>query len=207
MPLPLTPFYMIRHGQTEANLAQLWAGSLDSPLTVLGRQQAQAARKTVESLSTKPTVIYHSNLSRARDTAQIINENLALPMIEDPDLAEMHVGEWEGTPHPIGECHNDPWLDPPGGETVQEFLARVKRAKNKALTQEGHLPLIVCHGWVFRAFGALYDISARGIQNCHLHHFTPQEGHKTFPWLAKTYHYDEQMVEEISPSFHPAPEE
>ena len=94
MPVPAKRFYMIRHGQTEANAAQRMAGWLDSPLTDLGRQQADHARKKVEALEDKPQIIVHSQLSRARETAAIINANLNLPMIEDEDYAEMHAGDW-----------------------------------------------------------------------------------------------------------------
>lgn len=194
---------MIRHGQTEANLAKLWAGSLDSPLTALGREQAHQARLIVENLPSKPTIIYHSHLSRARDTASIINENLGLEMIEDPNLAEMHVGDLEGKPHDNWECTNKNWQDPPGGETVQQFIERIKKAKNNALSNPDHMPLIVCHGWVFRAFGAIYDLNAQGIKNCDLHQFTPNQSKEKFPWKSDTFHFDGKMTHKTSPIFHP----
>ena len=74
--IPLKHFYMIRHGETEANAARIMAGSLDSPLTENGRRQAKTAQVIVNSLAVKPSVIIHSNLSRARETAQIINEEV-----------------------------------------------------------------------------------------------------------------------------------
>ncbi len=38
--IPAKPFYMIRHGQTEANRDLILQGQMDSPLTTLGREQA-----------------------------------------------------------------------------------------------------------------------------------------------------------------------
>lgn len=59
-------FYMIRHGETEANAAQIMAGSMDTPLTENGITQAKEAAKIVEALNIKPQAIVHSHLSRAR---------------------------------------------------------------------------------------------------------------------------------------------
>ena len=71
--IPSKHFYMIRHGQTEANAAQIMAGSIDSPLTALGRQQAKNVHDILENLEIKPKTIIHSHLSRAKETAEILN--------------------------------------------------------------------------------------------------------------------------------------
>lgn len=175
---------MIRHGQTEANAARLMAGSLDSPLTALGREQAYLAARAVEGLHIKPAAIIHSQLSRARDTAMIINENLNLPLIEDPDFAELHAGDWEGAPYE--ECHSllDGWVDPPGGETIDDFFSRIRRGKNRYFTEFKVPVLIVCHGGVFRAFGKMHGIDNEGVRNCHLYEFEPAPHMKNFPWMA-----------------------
>jgi len=203
MPVPPKPFYMIRHGQTEANASKYMAGSLDSPLTELGIQQADIARLQVEALTVKPTVIIHSHLSRARDTASIINQNLKLDMIEDPDYAEMHAGDWEGAPW--ADCVEmfDGWIDPPNGEKSQDFINRVKRAKNRALSLKDTPALIVCHGGVFRAFGKLYNLEMWGVENCRLHRFTPDRTNVSFPWTAHSFHMEDILREQLSEVFHP----
>lgn len=182
---------MIRHGETEANAARLMAGSLDSPLTSWGREQAARAAKVVEALPVKPAAIIHSQLSRARDTAAILNQNLGVPAIEDADFAEMHAGDWEGIPYDT--CHEmlHGWDDPPGGETHEEFFARIKRAKIKALSHTDQPVLIVCHGGVFRAFAKLYGIDSYGVRNCHLYEFEPAGNPVTgdFPWRGWHYEY------------------
>lgn len=197
-------FYMIRHGQTEANAAEVMAGSMDSPLTKHGREQAYAVQKIVASLSVKPKVIAHSHLSRARDTANIINEVLGVPMMEDPDLAELHAGDWEGVPW--ADCPDllTGWPDPPGGEPFEEFMLRVKRGKNRHLEAHEGPVLIVCHGGVFRAFGKLYDLEVGSIiQNCHLYEFEPDPEGGSFPWRA--WHYDlngAEVLRNVAKPFH-----
>jgi broad specificity phosphatase PhoE len=192
MPLPLKPFYMIRHGQTEANAAERMAGSLDSPLTALGRDQARAARDVVAALSVKPVAVFHSQLSRARDTAMIINEVLKVEMFEDPDLAEIHAGEWEGVPYDACRHFLDDWAQAPGGETPHEFFERIKRGKSKALAQFNEPILIVCHGGVMRAFGELYNLRVPGrFANAHLYEYSPKidisEKPSAFPWQVHDY--------------------
>ena len=93
--LPARHFYMMRHGETEANLARVMAGHTDSPLTELGRRQAKSSQAVLTFLNIKPQAILHSHLSRARDTASILNEVLGVPIHEDRDLSEMHVGIFE----------------------------------------------------------------------------------------------------------------
>lgn len=189
MILPAKPFYMMRHGQTEHNAAECMAGSTDSPLTKLGIEQAFAAQKVMRDITPLPVKIFHSHLSRARDTAAIVNELLNVEMIEDPDLAEICAGDMEG--RPWAECIDifDGWVQTPGGEHPNDFFTRVKRAKKRALdeTTDGS-PLIVCHGGVMRAFGALHDADAPAIfRNAHLYEFLPTNN-PDFPW--EVFDYD-----------------
>ena len=191
--IPSKHFYMIRHGETVANLNRIMAGHMDSPLTDRGRQQADAARVVVENLPVKPTMIIHSHLSRARDTATIINQNLNMPISEDSDFAEIFVGDLEGAPYEACIDIFDNWADSPGGETHQEFMSRIRRAKKKALENNPGPVLIVCHGGVFRALWKMYGIDMTGVRNAHLHEFTPALDRK-FPWLAHVYDYEDALV-------------
>ena len=208
--IPIKPFYMIRHGETEANAAQIMAGSMDSPLTLTGREQARAVQNVVTRLEVKPSLIVHSHLSRARDTTGIINEVLGLPMIEDADFAEIHAGDLEGVSW--SQCqHFDDWRDMPNGERFEDFFARVRRAKNRYLGREDGSEkgpvLIVCHGGVFRAFAKMFGIEMWGVNNCHLHEFTPAElspeiPAKAFPWDAWHYDYDGELLRRRADSFY-----
>jgi broad specificity phosphatase PhoE len=185
--IPSKHFYMIRHGETEANENRVMAGHLDSPLTALGRKQADDARHIVERLKTKPTQIIHSHLSRARETAEIINKNLGLPISEDQDLAEIFVGDLEGASY--DDCLDmfHAWVDPPGGETHEQFFDRIRRAKKKALELNNSPVLIVCHGGVFRALWKMHGIDMDGVRNAHLHEFQPAPERAPLPWLVHAY--------------------
>src|SRR5438128_2613724 len=125
--LPSRPFYLIRHGQSEANAAQITAGGqYDSPLNETGRQQARALAPYLSQLEIMPGVIYHSPMKRARETAQILNAALKQEMNECEDLREHDMGDWDGQPWhlilPLLE-RGDP---PPNGETDSVFAQRIQ---------------------------------------------------------------------------------
>lgn len=189
--LPARPFYMIRHGQSTANAQELLAGGgWDAELTDLGRQQAKDTQSIFQNLAIKPSVIIHSHLIRARDTARIINETLHLPLHEIPDVAEHNVGEWEGQPWDITRPLLDQRIDPPGGESHVTFRNRVKRGITHAIAHSDDPVLIVCHGGVFRGLGDLYGLRFHRIDNCVLYQFTPIDA--PFPWQILRHGQDGQ---------------
>lgn len=185
--LPAIPFYMIRHGESVANLGQYASGHVDVELTEKGVAQAYAAQKIVETLELKPSVIVHSHLQRARNTAKIINENLKLPMVEDAAIAEQCYGDWEGQPWTMTRQPIRDGIDPPNGERHTDFYERVRGAIAKFVNGHPGPAMIVCHGGVFRAFGALYDNKITGTENCALHLFEPWAENASFPWAIRKF--------------------
>ena len=201
--IPAKRFYMIRHGQTEHNAARLMAGHTDSPLTETGKLQARQVQEVMRRLEEKPKVIVHSNLSRARDTAGIINEVLGVPMHEDPDIAEHYCGDWEGLPYEECESMLTGWDTPPNGESFEAFCARIARSKTNTLNTHDNPALIVCHGGVFRAFGKLYGLNTPGVfKNCHLYEFMPAPEEPRFPWRVWSYGLDQDDFREETRVYH-----
>lgn len=181
MPIPLKPFYMIRHGESEANANKIMAGNYDSPLTLRGMEQAKEAAKALSSLAAMPEIIIHSTLERAAHTARLLNTQAELPMMPDTTMREHHVGDWEGIPHE--KCLSD-WqneVDPPNGESFTDFRLRIQKSLTSIL-ETHHLPLIVCHGGVFRSFYRLHNQAASTKENAKLYHFQPDESACDFPW-------------------------
>ena len=92
-------FYFIRHAQSEANKAGIiCGGGVDTPLSQEGIKQAEQARENLANINLPiiPDVMVHSGLSRTRHTAEIINQSLNLPMVEESTIKEHYVGQWEG---------------------------------------------------------------------------------------------------------------
>ena len=92
-----TTILLVRHGQSEANLADLFAGHTGHPLTALGHQQAE---KTAQYLrETYPVnMVFSSDLPRAFQTAEHIANIFSLPVITDARFREISGGEWEYVP-------------------------------------------------------------------------------------------------------------
>jgi probable phosphoglycerate mutase len=179
-------FYMMRHGETEANLRDVLSGATETPLTELGRSQAVAARAVLAQLPVAPRSVVHSSLSRARETAHITADGCGLPFFEEPLLGERDFGDWVGSPYADYIARRAAGLDPPNGESAALFRARLAEAFARVLSAH-EWPLIVSHGGVFRGFGELFGVMLGGVKNCALYRFEPHETESTFPWAVTSY--------------------
>lgn len=140
------PFLFLRHGETDANVADRISGATDDPLNARGRAQAAAAARLLAGRGI--AAIWHSPLTRAADTARAVAGATGAPLIPLPGLAERNWGIWEGQPRSalIREA------TPEGGEGPEEFAARI-RAALAAIT--GPFPvLIVGHSGTAREIHA-----------------------------------------------------
>ena len=88
--------YFIRHGQTDWNLQKKIQGITDIPLNETGIREAQSA--AVEIAKKKWNRMISSPLSRARQTAEILNKDIGFPIETDERLCEFDLGDLEGQP-------------------------------------------------------------------------------------------------------------
>ena len=89
--------YILRHGQTDLNLAQKWQGSgSDVLLNETGKKQAEALGEKIKDKGIKK--LYCSSLLRAVQTANIVaNKNTFMsPITILKDLRECDFGDFEG---------------------------------------------------------------------------------------------------------------
>jgi len=88
---------LVRHGESEGNLAGRLQGHIDSPLSALGRAQAHRVGSWLKERKLRWSAAYASPLSRARETAAIIAERTGYPEPTlDEDLREIGAGALEG---------------------------------------------------------------------------------------------------------------
>jgi len=191
--IPYKAFAMIRHGQTVANEQGTAAGVIDTPLTALGRAQASAAKPILSRLTPRPSVIAHSSLCRARETAMLLNEELSLPLVEQSALGERDFGAWVGEPWAFVAAQLHARRDPPDGEQNKDFLARVANGIGFVLARYEQ-PLIVTHGGVFDALAELYGCRLEDVENCQLYLFEPQDKEHPFPWKISHCSLDEKAT-------------
>jgi 2,3-bisphosphoglycerate-dependent phosphoglycerate mutase/probable phosphoglycerate mutase len=122
---------LLRHGQTDYNVAGRMQGHLDSILTETGVEQAAAVAPEIARLA--PDRVISSDLRRAVDTAELVSAACGLPVKYDARLRETHLGEWQGRtvaeiddgwPGAIATWRSDPGWAPPGGESRIEVVRR-----------------------------------------------------------------------------------
>lgn len=93
-PSPPTRLILTRHGETVANEGRRFSGHSDVALTARGRQQARSLRRRL--LEEPIVAAYASDLTRARQTAEIALRGRNIEVGTEPGLRELSFGDWEG---------------------------------------------------------------------------------------------------------------
>lgn len=159
-----TSIDLLRHGETERGGG--FRGSLDDALTARGWQQMRDAIGNTGAWD----VLVSSPLQRCAAFANELAAQRGLPLNLEPDLRELHFGDWEGcsaaelmqdNAEALGLFWADPYcFTPPGGEPLVQFEARVLAAIERLqLRFAGQRVLVICHAGVMRLLLA----RARGL--------------------------------------------
>ena len=129
---------LVRHGQSEWNLKNLFTGWRDPDLTALGIEEATTGGKALAETGIKFDIAFTSALSRAQKTLKIILDEIGQPGLEtirDEALNERDYGDLSGINKDDarakwGEEQVHIWrrsydVPPPGGESLRDTGARV----------------------------------------------------------------------------------
>jgi probable phosphoglycerate mutase len=164
---PRTVLILVRHGETSANIDQVWHGSIDTPLTPRGQRQAERVAERIRTTFPGVSALYSSNLQRARHTADAIADALRLSRRSNDDLREYGLGSWEGKSFAelykdlgfFDEIRRDPDFAPHGGETPGGVASRLSGALAQiADDHPGETVVVVTHGGALSmAMGTLLD--------------------------------------------------
>jgi broad specificity phosphatase PhoE len=127
---------LIRHGETDWNIEGRYQGQADPPLNSSGMHQAQVLVTMLQDINLE--LLFSSPLRRAKQTAKLISEQLAIPLLEDSRLMEIHQGDWQARlradiqalyPDLFLAWETNPWgVNPPGGENLSSVQSRVYAA-------------------------------------------------------------------------------
>lgn len=155
-----TNIWLVRHGETEWNIAGRFQGCKDIPLTEVGLSQAKALKYRFNN---NFDAIYTSPLTRAIQTAKIISENSTIKPIIENEIREIDFGEWEGlTINEIAKNYPEQFTawktDQKEGSLIGGDLS-IKcasiRAKNAIIKIANNNPnkniIIVAHGGIIKA--------------------------------------------------------
>lgn len=158
---------LVRHGQSEWNLKNLFTGWRDPGLTETGIEEARIAGRKLKQLGFTFDTAFTSGLSRAQKTLDLILTELGqtdLPVTRDPALNERDYGDLNGLNKDDarakwGEEQVHIWrrsydVPPPGGESLKDTLARtlpyyVQNIQPGVLS--GKRTLVSAHGNSLRA--------------------------------------------------------
>jgi probable phosphoglycerate mutase len=153
-----TRICLIRHGETDWNVARRVQGHTDIPLNATGREQARALAASLAD--ERFTAIYSSDLSRARQTAEAVAHRLGKHVELEPGLRERHFGDFQGKTYVESaaafpedyarfEQREPDAAFPGGGESLDAFFYRVDRALTMIAKRHSDADvLVVCHGGV-----------------------------------------------------------
>lgn len=138
--------FLVRHGQTEANLRGVFCGLTDVALTPLGVEQAGDVAGWLADVAFADGV--SSQLLRARHTADIVLAGHPLNAGINDQLNEMNFGEWEMRHHrDLQREDSEAWAawvadwqqaSPTGGESFIQFSDRVESVVQSLLSTNSH---------------------------------------------------------------------
>ncbi len=149
---------VVRHGETDWNLAGILQGWLDVPINDHGRQQARELATAFAGQAFDQ--VYSSPLIRALETARIVAAGLGLPAPSIHEgLKERNFGAFQGVPKAeLAELNpqllqqilrRNPATHFEAGETMDEVATRVLDAiLDLAMDHPGEQLLVITHGWV-----------------------------------------------------------
>jgi probable phosphoglycerate mutase len=184
----VTLITLIRHGQTDWNLARRIQGSTDIPLNEKGR--ADAHRAAAHLSASAHHAIYSSPLLRAKETAEIIAGELGLELAGVvPDVREREFGEGEGMLVSDYIAKYGDWhADVPGAESLHDVglraiaaLHAIARDSRRRSAPRAESVLVVAHGGVIRSVmdlvsGGTLPREGEIIRNGSAHRFEASPG-------------------------------
>jgi len=154
----MTTIYLLRHGMLTGDSRDRFIGQTDLPLAPQGVAQAEAFALALRNRGIG--AIHCSDLTRCRQTADILAKALDLDVSVHDGLREVSLGEWEGL---LRQEVAARWADefvargrdldryrPPGGESFSDCLARVWPVWKSAIADAGEAVAIVGHAGVNR---------------------------------------------------------
>ena len=164
---------LVRHGQSDWNLKNLFTGWRDPELTPLGVEEATHAGQCLKALGVQFDVAFTSNLVRAQNTCKLILGELgqsSLATIREQALNERDYGDLSGLNKDDarakwGEEQVHIWrrsydIAPPGGESLKDTVARVLPYYCQHILPRvlrGERVLVAAHGNSLRALVMILD--------------------------------------------------
>jgi 2,3-bisphosphoglycerate-dependent phosphoglycerate mutase len=164
---------LVRHGQSDWNLKNLFTGWKDPGLTELGTKEAKIAGQRLKRRGIRFDVAFTSALSRAQETLRLMLDEIgqmSLPTLRDQALNERDYGDLSGLNKDDARAR---WgaeqvhlwrrsydVPPPGGESLKDTVARALPYYVQEIlprVMRGERTLVAAHGNSLRALVMVLD--------------------------------------------------
>jgi 2,3-bisphosphoglycerate-dependent phosphoglycerate mutase len=173
--MPISPLLLVllRHGESEWNLKNLFTGWKDPDLTPKGIEEAEAAGQRLKARGLAFDLCFTSALTRAQHTLDLTLAELrqtGLPIVRDQALNERDYGDLSGLNKDDarkrwGEEQVHVWrrsydVSPPGGESLKDTVARALPYYCQHILPAvlgGKRVLVAAHGNSLRALVMVLD--------------------------------------------------
>jgi len=154
----MTEIILVRHGETEWNVGEIFRGTIDVALNETGLKQAQLLGRF---LIEKPIeAIYSSPLKRAIDTGKPTAEHHRLEINIAPGLIDLDFGEWQGLSNrevreKYGKLYQEWQNNPervifPGGESLDIVRNRALKVIDEVISKHKGIVVLVSHRVVIK---------------------------------------------------------
>ena len=167
----MTRILLIRHGDTDWNMEEIFRGRADIELNETGIKQAQLLAKYLEDVPLK--AIYSSPLKRALKTAEIIAGPHGAGVTPSQELVDFDYGEWQGSPHDIVKkkypALYNKWLEKPHlvkipkGESLDDVRKRAASLVNQVTLKHQDTVALVSHRVILKVI----ICALLGLDNSH----------------------------------------
>ena len=167
----MTEIILVRHGETDWNVAEVFRGRIDVELNETGLKQAELLAGYLSSV--RIDAVYSSPLKRALRTAEVIADRKKLEVNIAPGLVDFDFGNWQGLSHQevinkykalYGE-----WVDHPervrmlAGESLGDVMERAMAVVDDVMGQHSGSVVLVSH----RVVNKVLICALLGLDNSH----------------------------------------
>ena len=162
---------LVRHGETEWNVTEIFRGRIDVELNETGIRQAELLAQYLRDI--KLEAVYSSPLKRALRTAQAISESQGLGVEISPALTDCNLGEWQGLSllevrNTYKELYSEWAVHPdkvkiPGGESLGDVRERAADLIDEVIVRHQGSVVLISH----RVVNKVLICALLGLDNSH----------------------------------------
>ena len=167
----MTEIILVRHGETDWNVAEVFRGRIDVELNETGLKQAELLAGYLGSVEID--TVYSSPLKRALKTAEVIADRKKLEVSVIPGLVDFDFGNWQGLSHQeVRDKYKElyaEWIDypervrMPAGESLDDVRRRAMAVVDDVISQQNGSAVLVSH----RVVNKVLICALLGLDNSH----------------------------------------